>query len=64
MSEANQLKSYLDEEGIEVSEEKLKRMIYKIYSAERSNTKTGKYNEREMKDLIKQIIEEELDKCY
>ena len=47
-----------------VSSEKLKRMIYKIYSLERSNTKTGKYGEKEMKDQIKSIIEEELGRCY
>lgn len=53
-----------DYENEEINVEKVKRMIYKIYSLERSNTKTGKYGEREMKDQIKSIIEEEVGRCY
>ena len=59
-SEQNQLGN--EEEEINV--DKVKRMIYKIYSLERDNTKTGKYSERDMKDQIKTIIEEELGRCY
>ena len=51
-------------EEITINVEKVKRMIYKIYALERSNTKTGKYGEREMKDQIKNIIEEEVGRCY
>lgn len=60
-TEDNELIEY---EKIEVDEERLKRMIIRIYTAERSNTKTAKYGEREMKDLIKSIIEGEVKKCY
>lgn len=56
--------SAMDSDEIEINVEKVKRMIYKIYSLERSNTKTGKYGEREMKDQIKNIIEEEIGRCY
>ena len=48
ITEDNELIEY---EKIEVDEERLKRMIIRIYTAERSNTKTAKYGEREMKDL-------------
>lgn len=48
----------------ELSVEKIKRMIYKIYALERSNAKTGKYGERDMKEQIKNIIEEEVGRCY
>ena len=61
ITEDNELIEY---EKIEVDEERLKRMIIRIYTAERSNTKTAKYGEREMKDLIKSFIEGEVNKCY
>lgn len=63
MSELNQ-QNTSDFENEDINVDKVKRMIYKIYSLERSNTKTGKYGEREMKDQIKTIIEEEVGRCY
>lgn len=48
----------------EIDNERLKRMIIRIYGAERDNTKTAKYGEHEMKDMIKNIIESEVKKCY
>ena len=51
-----------EEESLDVN--KTKRMIYRIYALERENTKTGKYNEKQMKEEIKKIIEEEAKKCY
>lgn len=50
------------EEKLDVN--KTKRMIYRIYTLERENTKTGKYSEKQMKEEIKKIIEEEAKKCY
>ena len=50
------------EEKLDVN--KTKRMIYRIYSLERENTKTGRYSEKQMKEEIKKIIEEEAKKCY
>ena len=55
---------FIETEETKVDEERLKRMTMKIYSEERSNTKTKKYGEREMKERIKNIIEGELKKCY
>lgn len=48
----------------EIDKEKLKRMIVKIYALERENSKTGKRNEKEMKNEIQNIIEEEVKACY
>ena len=50
------------EERLDVN--KTKRMIYRIYALERENTKTGKFSEKQMKEEIKKIIEEEAKKCY
>lgn len=63
MSDLNEQNTQ-DFDNEEINVDKVKRMIYKIYSLERSNTKTGKYGEREMKDQIKSIIEEEVGRCY
>ncbi len=63
MSDLNE-KNTQDFDDEEINVDKVKRMIYKIYSLERSNTKTGKYGERDMKDQIKAIIEEEVGRCY
>jgi len=50
------------EEKLDVN--KTKRMIYRIYALERENTKTGRFGEKQMKEEIKKIIEEEAKKCY
>ncbi len=54
----------METEKVEVDDNRLKRMIIKIYAEERNNSKTAKYGEREMKDRIKSIIEGEVKKCY
>lgn len=48
----------------EIDDKKLKRMMFRIYDAERENTKTQSKTDKEMKALIMQIIEEEAKKCY
>lgn len=53
-----------DNEETKIDTEKLKRMIFRIYGIERENTKTNKYSEREMKEIIKKTIEGEVRKCY
>lgn len=50
------------ESGIEP--QKLKRMILRIATLERENSKTQKKKEKEMKEAIQAIIEEEAEKCY
>lgn len=55
---------FIESEKIVVDQERLKRMILRIYGIERANTKNAKYGEREMKDQIKSIIEGEVKKCY
>lgn len=50
------------ENGIEP--QKLKRMILRIAALERENSKTQKKKEKEMKEAIQAIIEEEAEKCY
>ena len=52
------------ETSVEIDPKKLKRMVLRIYALERENTKTGKRNEKEMKNEIQSIIEEEVKKCY
>lgn len=49
---------------IDISVEKLKRMILKIYFIERENSKTGMETDKRMKEKIQAIIEEEVKKCY
>lgn len=48
----------------EIDDKKLKRMMFRIYVAERENTKTQSKNDKAMKELIMKIIEEEAKKCY
>lgn len=48
----------------ELKEEALKRMINRIYILERDNAKTRSNSDNKMKELIKQIIIEEANKCY
>lgn len=50
--------------GDAINQKKLKRMAFRIYQLERENTKTGKRSEKEMKNEIQRIIEEEEAKCY
>ena len=51
-------------ETTKLDEKKLRRMLNRIYSLERQNSKTEKYTEKKMKEEIQAIIEEEADKCY
>lgn len=41
-----------------IDKDKLRLMILKIFGKERENTKTKEYSNREMKQIIKEIIEE------
>lgn len=52
------------ESKLTIDQKKLKRMVLRIYALERENTKTNKRNDREMKNEIQNIIEEEAKKCY
>lgn len=58
----------MNELDLEISEEiddkKLKRMMFRIYVAERENTKTQSKTDKAMKEQIMRIIEEEAKKCY
>lgn len=47
-----------------IKKEALERMINRIYKLERDNAKTCSYSDNKMKELIKQIIIEEANKCY
>lgn len=47
-----------------LKKEALERMINRIYKLERDNAKTCSYSDNKMKELIKQIIIEEANKCY
>lgn len=53
-----------DIENIVVDEQKVIRIIKRVYVIERDNTKTAKYSDKDMKKLIEKIIEEEVKKCY
>ncbi len=48
----------------EIEPQKLKRMILRIATLERENSKTQKKKEKDMKEAIQTIIEEEAEKCY
>ena len=48
----------------EIDEKKLRRMVIRIYQLERENSKTGKYTDKKMKELIQNIIEAEVKKCF
>ncbi len=53
-----------ENEELELEEAKLRRMIYRIYSLERNNTKTENMTDKVIKTKIEEIIEEEAKKCY
>lgn len=48
----------------EIDQAKAVRMIKEILKLEQENLKTKKYRDPEMIDKIKNIIEEEVRKCY
>ncbi|HHV84033.1 MAG TPA: hypothetical protein GXX43_10325 [Tepidanaerobacter syntrophicus] len=48
----------------EIDQDKAVRMIKEILKLEQENLKTKKYKDSEMVDKIKNIIEEEVRKCY
>lgn len=48
----------------EIDPKKLRRMMTRIYLAERENTKTQTKTDKAMRELIQTIIEEEVKKCY
>ena len=50
-----------DNVGIEVNEEKLRKLKYRIYNLERENYKTQKYKYNEMVDKIIKMISQEVD---
>jgi hypothetical protein len=54
------------EESCEIvlDDEKIKRMVKRITQLERTNAKTDNIKEKEMKNKIIEIIEEEAKKCY
>ena len=52
------------DDEIIIEKQKIIRMVNRIYTLERENTKTGKRSEKEMKVEIEKIIEEEAKKCY
>ncbi len=54
----------VDEQNVQIDQDKLKRITIKIYNLERENTKTSKFSEKEIKAEIQKIIEEEVNKCY
>ena len=54
----------MNDNEIVIEKQKIVRMVKRIYSLERDNTKTGKRSEKEMKTEIERIIEEEVKKCY
>lgn len=56
--------SLVDEQNVQIDQDKLKRITIKIYNLERENTKTSKFSEKEIKTEIQKIIEEEVNKCY
>ena len=46
-------------EELKLDQEKLKRMLKRVYRIERENTKTGSKTEKKMREEICSIIEEE-----
>lgn len=56
----------MGKEGCEekTSEVKINRMIKDILELEQENLKTKKYDKHKMIDKIRNIIEEEVRKCY
>ena len=53
-----------ENEELKLEAAKLRRMIYRIYSLERNNTKTENMTDKVLKQKIIEIIEEEAKKCY
>lgn len=49
--------------GVEVNVEKANRLLKKLIIKEKTNIKTKQYNDREMVNIIKKMIEEEVE-CY
>ncbi len=49
-----------EDENVRLDEEKVIRMIKRIYALERENAKTLAYGEEKMKAMIVRIIEEEV----
>jgi hypothetical protein len=47
---------------ISINDEVFKRLLLRVYSAERENFKTQKRKPNEMNDLIRRIIDNEVDK--
>lgn len=47
-----------------IKEKKANIMISKILDLEKENLKTKKYNDYDMIEKVKKIIEEEVKKCY
>ncbi len=56
--------SNISQESKERVQEKLVRMIKRIYALERENSKTGAKTDKKMREEIIKIIEEEAKKCY
>ena len=55
--------NYVNVKGINVDIEKAERLKYKLIALENSNIKTKDYNEGKMLEIIKKMIEEEVE-CY
>ena len=58
------MSDYIRDEVVEIDQNKLKRMVVRIFKLERDNTKNNKLSDREIKAEIQNIIEEEANKCY
>lgn len=58
------MSDYIKDEVVEIDQNKLKRMVVRIFKLERDNTKNNKLLDREIKEEIQNIIEEEANKCY
>lgn len=53
-----------DNDNMEIKDDVLMRMARRVFNIERENSKTNKFGDREMREHIKSIIEEEVKKCY
>ena len=54
----------MSDNEIMIEKQKIVRMVNRIYELERTNAKTGKLTEKEMKEEIESIIQDEVKKCY
>lgn len=54
----------VDNDIIEINEKALMRMVSRISKLERKNSKTNELTDKQMKEQIQTIIEEEAKKCY